>query len=148
MTRRDYCANCSEIVSDYAVCCHHCNVSICNQCVIGYDALSNLSILYATIRSHYKYNMTIKELDTLHKSLTSTDVQNIFIEYNMDYNKDVCEKLPEYINTFAKIVESYENIVNKNTLITNKDNAVIMHFIDECEMEYNFKCYVCHGKES
>ena len=143
MTRRDYCNDCSNMVSDYDVFCYCCNVSICNQCVSGYDILSRLCILYATIYSHHQYNVSIKETNTLYEALNSTHIQNIIIETNKPYNDCIITDLLADITTISKILENYTDISNKDTLLTNKHNTTIINIFKIYHIEYEFKCFNC-----
>jgi hypothetical protein len=129
MTRRDYCAVCSEKVSDSDPMCNECDRSFCHGCPKKYDSISRLSLLYCEIRV---YNT----------SFVSKTKEKQFIEdINSKQFIDVFGDDEDHIEIIKNITDEYKK--HNNSISGTRIREFLYHYF--CNENY-YKCYMCFKK--
>ncbi len=153
MTRRDYCGICNEMVGDYDVMCHTCDVSLCHDCATPYDELTYILLMNARFLVSLKPSITIYELCyyiTSLKLLSDELISKFDPDLNEDnsYTNDFNETIKEMEKTFAK----YLNYTDENSVIDlddikklKKNFENIQWILDDNELS-KFICLVCYEK--
>lgn len=137
MTRRDYCAKCSEMVHDYDVSCG-CGVSLCYDCATTYDLLSEICILIARINVLCEPTMTVGELNKLFKFYQTETTYNTLLEnFDLEETTEIINNIKLIVLNYANFDETYEisldDIENIKTIVYDANDYVL-----------EFVCNMCH----
>ena len=143
MTRRDYCAKCSEMVHDYDVKCTKCYHNLCYDCITTYDALSRLAMLEAKFNVLCKSEITQDEFVQFIEDIKSKEMTD-YIEkicsedgkYYVEMKNDFNEKKDTLIKSY------YENNNEEFYLKYIKTFLFDTYFLDE---PIAFICLSCHN---
>lgn len=137
MTRRDYCANCSEKVHDDDVMCG-CGVSLCHDCVTPYDLSSEVCALIARINVLCNPTMTVGELNKLFQFYQTEKTYNTLLEFfELEKTTEIINNIKSIVLNYANFDETYEisldDIENINKIVHNANHYVL-----------EFVCNMCH----
>lgn len=138
MTRRDYCAKCSEMVHDYDVSCG-CGVSLCYDCATTYDLSSEMCILIARINVLWKPTMTVGELNKLFQFYQTEKTYHTLLEnLNLEETTTMMNNIQSIVLNYATFDETYEI-----SLDDIKNIKEIVYHANDYVLE--FVCNMCHN---
>jgi hypothetical protein len=154
MTRRDYCAVCSEMVNDWDPSCCNCGESFCYNCPSIGDNISRLVILYSKLYVLRHPVMTMDEL----KSMVEINPDEI-ITYCQEQFQQSIEKeyhTKEEVNDMLILIRNEFKNIKTNLILSdnissdqNQQNVTLLkHFFDvcnhDCDIYFEFTCNMCH----
>lgn len=137
MTRRDYCSDCREMVSDYDVACVTCGQSQCFGCITTYDYKTELCALIARLNVLSVEYILVEELAPLKSNL-------VCVLGELPSNESDI-KLVRLIDLVEQYQQS-EYVMHADPKTEITDQLLIGSFMDYFNEDYyeNFVCYDCN----
>lgn len=152
MTRRDYCANCYEMVADDDVSCYMCSVSICHGCITHYDAQSFVCMMQSRLKCQESDPIiSVNELREYYESLSHPDLRaellKLFDQYDAS-KEDGPKELDKHLSEIKEIVDKYEQWPDSEAIHNiPHDDAMLISIKTMNVFLYEplpFKCIMCH----
>jgi hypothetical protein len=151
MTRRDYCSECSEMVSDGDVQCVKCGDSQCFCCIATYDYKTELCALVARFNVLSVPYILVEELEQLRLNIAINRSENDQTHRSC-CDQELCSAMDAVHleshcgNLVAQYQVKYQN-ADPKTKITDPEliNSLLHYFnsINDYYLE-NYVCYDCH----
>ena len=152
MTRRDYCAVCSEMVGDCDPMCCECNESFCFDCPTACDELSMLCLINAKIEVNCDPILTEDELKRI-VNINSERIAEYCIttlkSYSVVDSDDKLQIVAHTIKTnFEKmkqqlIILNDEELTNDNNEHNIKMFSKFVRIMSNNFLELSFTCKMC-----
>lgn len=100
MTRRDYCAECDELVGDCDVMCHKCCVSLCSECATKYDSRSSILLFIAKVRVYGRLDISVDEVHKFIEHFQSDEIISELKKQNPCFDNYKRKNLDELIQIY------------------------------------------------
>ncbi len=143
MTRRDYCENCSKLVSDFDVMCDICSNSYCHDCAIPHDVISHIILMSVKVLVMSESTMSV---NLLHEFYTKLYVHSHDIISKFHPGLNANNYYTDYYNTTMEMLKNINNkYFNNQDIIESDDIKIIAETIYDIYtiMHDNDICYVC-----